>query len=124
MYTEKVMEHFTNPHNSGELENANAIGTVGNAKCGDIQYLDPYSRDATAISYEEKLTKYLTSALIGDELAEKISKLRVRIIIKTISCHINICICIIQIISNLCNLSLEIHRVIKVDCFSTLVKNI
>ena len=42
MYTEKVMEHFTNPHNSGELENANAVGTVGNAKCGDIMriYLD------------------------------------------------------------------------------------
>ena len=36
MYTEKVMEHFANPHNSGELENANAVGTVGNAKCGDI----------------------------------------------------------------------------------------
>ncbi len=36
MYTDKVMEHFSNPHNAGELENANAIGTVGNAKCGDI----------------------------------------------------------------------------------------
>ena len=47
---------------------------VFNAKCGDIQFLDPNSRDATAISYEEKLTKYLTSVLIGDELAEKIRK--------------------------------------------------
>lgn len=36
MYTEKVMEHFQNPHNVGEIENANAIGEVGNAKCGDI----------------------------------------------------------------------------------------
>lgn len=42
MYTEKVMDHFNNPRNMGELDNANAVGTVGNAKCGDIMriYLD------------------------------------------------------------------------------------
>lgn len=42
MYTEKVMDHFTNPRNMGEIENASGIGTVGNAKCGDIMriYLD------------------------------------------------------------------------------------
>jgi len=45
---------------------------VFNAKCGDLHFLDPNSRDATAISYEEKLSKYLTSILIGEELAEKI----------------------------------------------------
>ena len=42
MYSEKVMDHFTNPHNMGELENPSGVGTVGNAKCGDIMriYLD------------------------------------------------------------------------------------
>lgn len=41
-YSEKVMDHFMNPRNVGEIENASGVGTVGNAKCGDIMriYLD------------------------------------------------------------------------------------
>ena len=41
-YSEKVIDHFTNPRNVGEIENASGVGTVGNAKCGDIMriYLD------------------------------------------------------------------------------------
>lgn len=42
MYSDKVMDHFNNPRNVGEIENPSGVGTVGNAKCGDIMrmYLD------------------------------------------------------------------------------------
>ena len=42
MYSEKVMDHFQHPRNMGEIEDASGVGTVGNAKCGDIMriYLD------------------------------------------------------------------------------------
>lgn len=42
MYSEKVMDHFQNPRNVGEIDGASGVGTVGNAKCGDIMriYLD------------------------------------------------------------------------------------
>ena len=41
-YSENVLDHFSNPRNVGEIENASGVGTVGNAKCGDIMrmYLD------------------------------------------------------------------------------------
>ena len=36
LYTEQVMDHFMNPRNMGEMDDASGVGTVGNAKCGDI----------------------------------------------------------------------------------------
>ena len=39
LYTEKVMDHFTNPRNVGEIADASGVGTVGNAKCGDIMQM-------------------------------------------------------------------------------------
>ena len=39
MYTDKVLDHFANPRNVGSIEKADGIGTVGNAKCGDIMQI-------------------------------------------------------------------------------------
>jgi nitrogen fixation NifU-like protein len=39
LYTEKVMEHFMNPHNMGEIQNADAVGEAGNPVCGDVMFL-------------------------------------------------------------------------------------
>jgi nitrogen fixation NifU-like protein len=39
LYTEKVMDHFTNPHNVGEISDADGIGVVGNPVCGDLMQI-------------------------------------------------------------------------------------
>ncbi|MFX0004403.1 MAG: iron-sulfur cluster assembly scaffold protein, partial [Candidatus Hermodarchaeota archaeon] len=39
MYSEKVMEHFRNPRNMGEMKDADSVGEVGNPVCGDLMYI-------------------------------------------------------------------------------------
>ena len=45
MYSDKVMDHFSNPRNVGEMADADAVGTVGNPKCGDIMKMFLKIRD-------------------------------------------------------------------------------
>ena len=55
MYSEKVMDHFQHPRNVGEIEDASGVGTVGNAKCGDIMRMFLDIDDETHIIKECKL---------------------------------------------------------------------
>ena len=54
LYTETVMDHFKNPRNVGAIENADGIGEVGNAKCGDIMkiYLKIEDNIITDVKFE------------------------------------------------------------------------
>ena len=54
MYTEKVMEHFRNPHNMGEIPDADGVGTVGNPVCGDMMtiYIKVKDNHVTDIKFK------------------------------------------------------------------------
>ena len=54
MYSEKVMDHFANPRNVGEIEGASDSGTVGNAKCGDIMKMDILVEDGIIVDVKFK----------------------------------------------------------------------
>ena len=54
------------------LMQESGLDELFNQRFGDLQYLDKHNTDPTAISYEEKLTKYLESVIVGDELAAKV----------------------------------------------------
>ena len=58
MYSEKVMDHFQHPRNVGEIENASGVGTVGNAKCGDIMRMFLDIDDKTHIIKECKFKTF------------------------------------------------------------------
>ncbi len=54
LYSEKVMEHFQNPRNVGEIENADGTGHVGNPVCGDIMELYIRVKDSTIVDAKFK----------------------------------------------------------------------
>ena len=73
MYTEQVMEHFTNPRNMGEIADANGVGEVGNAKCGDIMkiYLKIDNDIITDVKFE---TFGCGSAIASSSMATEMIK--------------------------------------------------
>ena len=65
MYSEKVMDHFQHPRNVGEIENASWVGTVGNAKCGDIMRMFLDIDDKTHIIKECKFKTFGCGAAVA-----------------------------------------------------------
>ena len=65
MYTEKVMDHFQHPRNVGEIENASGVGTVGNAKCGDIMRIFLDIDDETHIIKDCKFKTFGCGAAVA-----------------------------------------------------------
>ncbi len=73
MYSEKVMEHFRNPRNVGEIENADGIGEVGNPKCGDIMKMYLKIEGDTIIDVKFK-TFGCGSAIASSSMATELIK--------------------------------------------------
>ena len=72
-YSEKVMEHFVHPHNVGKLEDADGIGEVGNAKCGDIMKM--YLKIENDIFTDVKFNTYgCASAIATSSIATDMIK--------------------------------------------------
>ena len=73
LYSEKVMDHFRNPRNVGVLEDANGIGEVGNAKCGDIMKM--YLKIEDGIVQDVKFETFgCASAIASSSMATELIK--------------------------------------------------
>ncbi len=73
LYSEKVMDHFRNPRNCGSIDNANGIGEVGNAKCGDIMKM--YLRVENDVIEEVKFETFgCGSAIAASSMATELIK--------------------------------------------------
>ena len=73
MYSDKVMDHFTNPRNVGEIEGADGVGEVGNAKCGDIMKI--YLKVEDIVIQDVKFKTYgCGSAIASSSMATEMIK--------------------------------------------------
>lgn len=73
LYSEKVMDHFRNPRNVGVIENADGIGEVGNAKCGDIMKI--YLKIENSIIVDVKFETFgCGSAIASSSMATELIK--------------------------------------------------
>ena len=73
LYSEKVMDHFRNPRNVGVIEDANGIGEVGNAKCGDIMKM--YLKIEDGILEDVKFETFgCASAIASSSMATELIK--------------------------------------------------
>ena len=73
MYTEQVMDHFMNPRNMGEIADADGIGEVGNAKCGDIMKMYIKVKDSVIVDVKFK-TYGCGSAIATSSIATEMIK--------------------------------------------------
>ena len=64
-YSEKVMDHFQNPRNVGEIADASGVGTVGNAKCGDIMQIFLKIDDDTGVIEDVKFKTFGCGAAVA-----------------------------------------------------------
>jgi nitrogen fixation NifU-like protein len=75
MYTDKVMEHFRNPHNMGEIPDADGVGTVGNPVCGDLMTIYIKVKDDILVDVKFKTfgcgAAIATSSMVTDLAKDK-----------------------------------------------------
>ena len=74
IYTDKVMDHFRNPRNVGEIEDSNCVGEVGNAKCGDIMKIYLKVNDNGIIEDVKFKTFGCGSAIASSSMATELIK--------------------------------------------------
>ena len=74
-YSEKVMDHFANPRNVGEIENPDGVGEAGNPKCGDIMKIYLKVNDETKIIEDVKFKTFgCASAIASSSMATELIK--------------------------------------------------
>ena len=92
MYSEKVMDHFSNPRNVGEIENADGVGTVGNAKCGDIMRIYLKVEDGVIVDVKFKTfgcgaaiaTSSMATEMIKGKPIEEVLKLTNKAVVEAL----------------------------------------